>query len=60
MLVENVTFILMGYLIHFNYQSLKVLMNLAFTFFVLREDYFTKKNEERKQNKMEAKLRAKQ
>ena len=50
----------MGYLIHFNYQSLKVLMNLAFTFFVLREDYFTKKNEERKQNKMEAKLRAKQ
>ena len=35
-------------------------MNLAFTFCVLREDYFTKKSEERKQNKIEAKLRAKQ
>ena len=54
MLVENVTFILMGYLIHFNCQSLKVLMNLAFTFFVLREDYFTKKM--KKESKIKWKL----
>uniref|UniRef100_A0A2K6G7J9 Small RNA binding exonuclease protection factor La n=1 Tax=Propithecus coquereli TaxID=379532 RepID=A0A2K6G7J9_PROCO len=34
--------------------------NFFYIFLVVQEDYFAKKNEERKQNKVEAKLRAKQ